>query len=92
MYVGQTGNAIKERFKSHFYHITSGKYNNLLVPGHFNQDDHQGIDDIEIYVLGLIHEEAKSKKAWKNRRHLEGIWQHRLNTIRPNGLNTLDEA
>ena len=67
-------------------------YNNLLIPGHYNQTGHEGIDDVEIYVLALVHQEAKSTEAKRDRLHLEGIWQHRLNTIRPNGLNTLDET
>ena len=91
MYVGQTGNTLKERLRGHFYGITSGRETELLVPRHFNQQDHHGLDDIEIYVLGFVHLNSHTKDAKRARLSLEGSWQHRLNTIRPHGLNTLDE-
>ena len=90
MYVGQTMNSIKERFGAHFYSITSGRKANL-VARHFDSPDHNGIDDVEIHVLAFVETPPKSPIARRRRLHVEGMWQHRLNTIRPYGLNTLDE-
>ena len=83
MYVGQTSKSIKERFGGHFYSITIGKKANLVAK-HFDSQDHK------VHVLGFIHNTPTSETARKNRLKVEGMWQHRLNTIRPYGLNTLE--
>ena len=90
-YVGQTGNAIKERFRNHFY-LISKKNGQHHVPRHFNSSGHCGLSDVTIHILGFVHTASKLYKSKLKRLELEGLWQHRLGTIRPHGLNTLDET
>ena len=90
-YVGQTGNTIKERFRNHFYLITKNSQEHY-VSKHFNSRGHNGLQDVSIHVLGLIHESPGTMKARARRLEIEGLWQNRLNTLRPHGLNTMDET
>ena len=90
-YVGQTGNTIKERFRNHFY-LISKKSDSHQVSKHFNSAGHNGLADISIHILGLIYETPGTTKARRRRLEKEGFWQQRLNTLRPHGLNTLDET
>ena len=90
-YVGQTKNTIKQRFQQHFY-LISKKSQAHYVSKHFNGADHNGIQDVSIYVLGFIHDTPGTEKARSRRLEIEGLWQNRLNTLRPHGLNTMDET
>ena len=54
LYVGQTKNSIKERFKCHFYSISQPKKSDTTVGRHFSVPGHNGIDDIQILVLDFI--------------------------------------
>jgi hypothetical protein len=90
LYVGQTKNSIKERFKSHFYSITHPHNVDTTVGRHFSSLPHQGIEDTNITVLEFILAPPNTKAAQRLRDEKEKIWIHRLSTIAPQGLNSAD--
>jgi hypothetical protein len=101
-YVGQTSNHIGERFKMHFQNIKSAKEirsgkklpikNKREEPigRHFSSPDHNGIQDILIHVLEFIKAPSKSPPGQLLRDQYERMWIHRLQTLSPHGLNTVD--
>ena len=47
---------------------------------HFNQQDHNGIDDWSFKIIDSAIDITSVRRK-------ESYWQHRLNTFIPNGLN-----
>ena len=90
LYVGQTKNSIKERFKCHFYSITKPKSSDTTVGRHFSRPDHAGIDDVTILVLDFITSPQNTPSGQRLRDEKEKLWIHRLSTIAPLGLNSAD--
>jgi peptide-methionine (R)-S-oxide reductase len=90
LYVGQTKNSIKERFKSHFYSITHPHNLDTTVGRHFSHRSHQGIEDTKILVLEFILAPPNTTAAQRLRDEKEKMWIHRLSTIAPLGLNSAD--
>jgi len=90
LYVGQTKNTIKERFKSHFYSISHPDKVDTSVSRHFSVPDHQGLDNVLIYVLEYIKSPQNSKASQRARDEREKTWMHRLASIAPLGLNSAD--
>ena len=87
-YVGETYRRIMDRFQGHFSNIRSNNpSNDSLIRHHFNQSDHKGIDDLNIYVLDFIHMAPKSIGTRNLRRKIEQNWIHRLKTVFPYGLH-----
>jgi hypothetical protein len=82
-------NTIKFRFRSHFFHITHKP--TTTVAHHFITSDHHGLDDVRIFILSFINIPSKHPHARGKRLQEEALWQHRLHTLAPHGLNTLDE-
>ena len=60
------------------------------VGRHFNQEDHNGIEDMEIHVLDFIHCPPESMGAAYLRDKIEFNWIHRLKTQKPLGINMLE--
>jgi hypothetical protein len=103
-YVGQTSNHIGERFKMHFQNIKSAteirsgkkcppKNKNKKdepIGRHFSSPSHNGIKDIHIHVLEFIKAPSKSPPGLLLRDKYERMWIHRLQTLSPHGLNTVD--
>jgi len=88
-YVGQTYRTLKERMKGHFGDI--GKTDPETTVGiHFNLPDHNGINDISIYVLEFLHFPRLYLEYKPHREKVELKWIYRLNTWFPQGLNTMD--
>jgi hypothetical protein len=90
LYVGQTKNTIKERFKSHFYGITHPDNQDTTVSRHFSKTDHHGIDSTRICVLDFITSPQNSPSGQRIRDEKELLWIHRLSSIAPLGLNSAD--
>ena len=90
LYVGQTKNSIKERFKCHFFSITHPKSSDTTVGRHFSKTDHAGIDNVTILVLDFITAPQNTPSGQRTRDEKEKLWIHRLSTIAPLGLNTAD--
>ena len=89
IYVGQTGQNIKTRFNNHFYDIN--KNPNTFVSAHFTSPNHNRLEDVKIFVLAFIKTPCTSAISKTQRLHEEALWQHRLHSLAPHGLNTLDE-
>ncbi len=89
LYVGQTSNAIKNRFNNHFYDIT--KKPTTFVSKHYNLTNHSRLDDVEIFILDFIKTPSGSPASKQERLRKEAMWQHKLHSLAPHGLNTLDE-
>ena len=90
LYVGQTKNSIKERFKCHFYSITHPKSSDTTVGRHFSTPDHDGIDNVSILVLDFITFPQNTPSGQRSRDEKEKMWIHRLSSIAPLGLNSAD--
>jgi hypothetical protein len=88
-YVGQTSLRLKGRFVHHFYHVEKPD-KTKPVGKHFSQLDHQGIDDMDIYVLEFISKPPKSLAAAAIRDRVEKRWIHLLRSTAPGGLNLDD--
>jgi hypothetical protein len=90
LYVGQTKNSIKERFKQHFYSISRPDNVDTTVSRHYSKPDHTGLDDVQILVLEFITNAPNTPSAQRLRDEKEKSWIHRLSTIAPLGLNSAD--
>lgn len=88
-YVGMTKNRLMDRFQSHFYNITSSRTDHV-IGHHFNQKDHNKLEDIDIHIVDFIHMNPEKPNSEHLRRKLEKNWQQRLHTIAPLGLNIQD--
>ena len=78
-----------DRFQSHFYNIGHN------IPGseigkHFNTNNHQGLQDVEITILDFIHAHPTGMKAKKLRDLIEFNWIQRMHSNAPTGLNVKD--
>ena len=87
--MGQTGNRVMDRFQGHFDSI-SRNANETLISFHYNDKDHNGIEDIEIFILDFIQVMPKSDKAKYLRLKIESNWIQRMRSIFPGGLNSLE--
>ena len=65
--------------------------NNLQSVGrHFNDPDHQGLTDVDIFVLQFGRKNPDSDESLAIRLILELMWIHRLRSTTPLGLNVFD--
>ena len=88
-YVGQTKRKIKDRLREHIYHIKKNSATSD-IPHHFNHGLHCGEEDVKVYIVDFIYDHPKSKRALSLRTTIEFNWIHRLKSVSPMGLNTLD--
>ena len=88
-YIGQTKRKIKERIREHMYHITKKIYISD-VAYHFNTVNHCGHSDMRIHIVDYIYEHPNSKRAKSLRLLIENNWIHKIQSLAPHGLNTLD--
>ena len=88
-YVGQTKNTLGKRFSKHFDNIRLTKEDDP-IGRHFTSSNHNGIDDVIIHVLDFIKAPIDSIPGQTLRDELERKWIHRLQTIVPLGINTVD--
>jgi len=88
-YVGQTKNTIIKRFSKHFDNIRLKKQDDP-IGRHFSSPGHNGITDVIIHALDFISAPKDSPPGQQLRDELERKWMHRLQTISPLGLNTVD--
>ena len=88
-YVGETKRSIKERFAQHFYNITTNNKKHI-IGNHFNEPNHNGLDNVIIHILEFIHLPPDNQGAKKLRLQKESSWIHTLRTLSPQGLNIMD--
>ena len=62
-----------------------------IVSAHFTSPNHNRLEDVKIFVLAFIQTPCTSAISKTQRLHEEALWQHRLHSLAPHGLNTLDE-
>ena len=90
-YVGQTKNRLLTRFQGHHFDIKN--QNDTTVARHFNRCPSSrpaGFDGLELSVLSFIKNPSNSKAGQLERDREEKRWIHRLATVVPKGLNTMD--
>lgn len=87
-YVGQCKRPIFKRWTEHFAHIIH-VHREIPIGFHFNQPDHKGIDDLEIFVLQYSFLHPDSAASLAQRKQMERTWIHKLGTVVPGGLNSM---
>ncbi len=90
-YVGETSTTVMKRFQGHFDRIQR-KVMNDDIGWHFNQDDHHGKGDLEMFVLDFIYCDSKVSYAKSLRLLFENNWIHKLRSQLPFGLNTMQSV
>ena len=85
-YVGETKNAIKERFRAHFWDITREEDAEHPVGMHFNRPGHV-LASVTIQVIDFWRGDPNLKKTTDSRRVREHDWIHILRTYHPYGMN-----
>ena len=78
-----------DRMREHFLSVTKADPN-LIIGSHFSTDPHNGIDDISITILDFIRAPPDTELAKIMRDQMELKRIHRLSTVLPFGLNTMD--
>jgi hypothetical protein len=92
-YVGQTKRVFSVRLKEHIKDLTKTTLTEKDQPvaKHLTKPDHTGrIDQITLFVLDFIKSPSHSDRGALERNDKERIWIHRLGTLRPHGLNTME--
>ena len=88
-YVGHTKRTLRARMCEHFRFISQNN-NTHSVGRHFNDPDHNCLDDVNIFVLQFGRKNPDSEESLAIRLILELMWIHRLRTTSPLGLNVFD--
>ena len=79
-----------QRLSNYKSNIISGK-NTCCIEGHF-LDRHHSFEDFEVIVIAKLENIPVDRKALFTRlRKFEGYWQMELCTIKPRGMNSLNE-
>ena len=78
-----------DRLMEHFRSIRQ-RCDTLIVSRHFNSAGHNGVEDVEIYILEFIHTHPSSQNAARTRDSSEKKWIYRLRSLTPIGLNLFD--
>ena len=79
-----------ERIQEHFYSIEKKKPESEIAK-HFNENGHNGTEDVKIHIVDFIHLSPNSEAGGILRDTIEMNWIHRLHSSQPIGLNTLDK-
>ena len=77
-----------DHFQGHFSSIRNAKAKQkTILPDHFNQFDHHGVEDISIFILDFINKATTGSTTKALRLKIQQNWIHRLKLVFPNGLN-----
>ncbi len=90
-YVGQTSTTIMKRLQGHVDRVKR-KVLSDDIGRHFNLPGHNGKSDIELFVLDFVYTHPGSSYAQSLRLLIEHNWIHRLRTMLPMGLNTMQNV
>ena len=89
-YIGSTINKFRTRFNNHKSRLNAhrrlsadGQLKDDIVYKHFNQSDHNGLDDVRVKLIDKC-------KGEQHLREREAQWAYRLRSIYPQGLNSDD--
>ena len=89
IYVGQTKRRLMDRLIEHIRNIRQSN-DTHIVGRHFNSHNHNGLNDISVYILDFIHAHPDSLTASEYRDIKEKMWIYRLRSQTPIGLNLFD--
>ena len=81
-YVGETSRCLSERLTDHRSNIKQKKITPISI--HFNEPGHSILRDLKAIVIEQISE---IDNPLRKRKQQEALWQQRLGTIYPHGLN-----
>ena len=81
-YVGETGRCLSERLTDHRSNIKNNKKTPIAI--HFSKPEHSVIKDLKAIVIEKITDTCNSLQK---RKQQEALWQKRLGTCYPYGLN-----
>ena len=81
IYIGETGDQLKDRFSKHRHDAKKRPDNNDLAE-HFYQDDHDFDKDLEVLIL-----QSGLSKSRAQREYFEDRWICRLQTLQKTGIN-----
>lgn len=84
-YVGETSKTLKARLSNHVSDIN--RYQDTNVAQHFNQHDHNGVNDLKITPILQIPESGSKVKDMLTRRKHETFFIKKLKTMYPYGIN-----
>ena len=72
--------------------ISKKKQGKCCIEHHFISLPNHSFNDFQVQVIVKLETETSNKKvAFKRLRQFEGYWQIELCTIKPNGMNSIDE-
>ena len=89
IYVGQTKRRLMDRLMEHFRNIRQ-QCQTHIVGRHYNSNTHQGVEDVEVFVLEFISAHPESANATHLRDTMERKWIYRLRSLVPTGLNLFE--
>jgi hypothetical protein len=81
-YVGETSRCLAERLTDHRSNIKHNKITPIAI--HFNTPGHSALRDLKAMAIEKI---SDTENPLKKRKQQESLWQKRLGTIYPYGLN-----
>jgi hypothetical protein len=81
-YVGETGRCLSERLTDHRSNIKTKKDTPIAI--HFNIPGHSTMRDLKAIAIEKI---TDTNNPLRTRKQKETLWQNRLGTIYPHGLN-----
>ena len=90
MYVGQTKRSIRSRLCEHFRNVVQNNTTVHSVGRHFNEQGHNGLEDVRIFVLQFARGHPDSDVSLNMRLDLEQKWICTLRTKIPDGLNVFN--
>ncbi len=91
IYVGQTKRTLQRRAYEHMHDIEKQNLNKTIGYHFSTHNGHNGIEDLRIFVLHFS-DKSPTDQHRKSRETLEKMWQFRLHSHHPTGLNTEDES
>ena len=84
-YVGETSKPLKVRLSNHVSDIN--RYKGTSIAEHFNQFDHNGVEDLQITpILQIPDSDSKIRDMLTRRKH-ESFFIKKLKTMSPLGIN-----
>ena len=84
-YVGETSKPLKVRLSNHISDIN--RYKDTSVAEHFNQFDHNGVEDLQITPILQVPDSGSKMRDMLTRRKHESSFIKKLKTLSPLGIN-----
>lgn len=88
-YVCQTKRTLKERINEHITRVKR-KHLKTEVSKHFCDPNHNGMEDMEVFVMDFIFKRSNTPRAETLRKRIESNWIKRMQTQTPYAMNIMD--